>query len=183
MKKLKEFLQSKKAYRLIAVLGITGILAVFLSEIIPNGTEESTAVVSSEESDWKITAEEEVKKLVAEISGDENASVAITFETGKEYVYATAKDSDSARKNNKNGEQNYNSETSDKTAEQYIIINNGSCEQPLLLYTREPTVRGVAIVCNAGADENVCESIINAVCTLFDISRRDVEVCGRNNIE
>lgn len=183
MEKLKQLLQSKKAYRLIAGIGIAGIIAVFLSEIMPKSTPENTVSKTVCEQDSKADIEQQIVKIVKEISGDETPSVAVMLESGTEYIYATARDTDTAKKNNQTGTENYNSETSDKNKEEYIIINNGSCEQPLLLATKEPTVRGVAVVCDNADNPEIRESIVKAVCTLFDISQRDIEVCKRNNVK
>lgn len=182
MEKIKNLLGNKKMPVFLMILGALGVLIIAVSEMVPASDSASKSVSQTvSEDDFETQTEQKIKTLVTEITGDENVNVAITLETGVEYVYATTKNKDTAQRSNKSASENYNSEISDKSEETYIIINNGSCEQPLLLSTNEPSVRGVAIVCESGNDEIMSEKITKAVCTLLDISSRNVDVCGRNH--
>ena len=178
---LKELLQSKKTVPIIAVVGILGILIIFISDMSPktdNNVVESHNTSTSDQEYLK-NLKDDVKKLVISITGEEAVEVLITLESGTEYVYATQKNIDTGIKENKQTDGNYNNETSDKTEESYIIINNGTAEQPLVLSTISPKVRGVSIVCAAAFSNDICDEIKGAVSILCNISEKKISVSGK----
>ena len=177
----KKFFNSSKAVTVAVAVGLIGIFLIVLSDFIGDDkteTEVDTAkgVVSDEE--YRLSLEQTVKELVMNITGDKGVEAAVTLSCGTEYVYATEKSVDTDSKENKES-NTYNNEMSDKTEESYIIINTGSGEQPLLLSTAAPEVRGVAVVCESGYDETVCQKITEALTVLLDISESDISICGR----
>lgn len=178
---LKQILQSKKAVPIIAVIGLIGIFIIFLGDMLPKNKTETpkSTQTTFEDDEYLKNLKLDIEQLVLSITGEEEAQVVITLETGTEYVYATEKNIDTGIKENKQSEGNYNNETSDKTQESYIIINNGTGEQPLIISTISPKIRGVSIVCASGFSEEVCSEIKNAIAILCNISEKKISVSGK----
>lgn len=176
---LEEILQSKKFVKYAIIVGLLGIAAILLSEVV--SSEKSTETQASQTVEMRFIEESQkaAQELIENITGDKNAKVYITLSSGMEYIYATEKTTDTGLKENKSSGQAYNNETSDKTEETYIIINTGSGEQPLLLSSVAPEIKGVAVVCNSGYDEFYSAQISKALSTLFDISEKDISISGK----
>lgn len=175
----KGLLQNKKTVPIIVAVGIIGILIIFIGDIAPKTKAEDTPTASSCDQDYVNSLKADIKTIVSSITGEEDTEVVVTLESGTEYVYATEKNVDTGVKENKQLDGNYNNETSDKTEESYIIINNGTMEQPLVVSTISPKIRGVSIVCASAFSSDVCDEIKNSISTLCNISEKKISVSGK----
>ena len=178
---LNKFLQNKKTVPIIVAIGIIGILIILISDMLPqkNNTVEENMQNISTDSQYLEDLKNDIKTIVLSITGEESVEVVVSLETGIEYVYATEKDTDLGVKENKQSEGNYNNETSDKTEESYIIINNGTGEQPLIISTINPKIRGISIVCSSGFSQEICDTIKTSISTLCNISEKKISVSGK----
>lgn len=178
---LEKLLKDKKLVRLMVVIGIVGVLIIFLSDFI--GTKETTNTKSNNinSDDYAEKLSHDIELLVKDITGDKKVSVLVTLENGTEYIYATQKNVDTDVVENRGSSESYNNQTSDKTEESYIIINTGSGEQPLLLSTIAPSVRGVVVACSSGGNKLIAEQLKTAICVLLDISERKVSISALQN--
>ncbi len=172
----KELFKSKNAVKAAVAVGLIGMLLIFLSDALPQKTEKSSETATVESEQYREQLQQEVAALVKDITGDEQVRVAITLEGGTEYIYATEKNSNTDTKSNNSSDEKYNSETSDKSEETYIIIKTDSGEQPLLLSALAPSVKGVAVVCDGATVPQIAETVKSAVCTLLDVSSKSVTV-------
>lgn len=163
----------------LMLLGFIGIGLIFISSFIPSGKNSAKNTSSKGESSASIAQyrdelEKSVKKIVAGITGDEDAAVVVTLESGIRYTYAdtTKTDSSSATGSNTNQE-------SESLSKGYITVkgSDGS-EQPLLITEIMPQVRGVAVICRGGNDEQLAEKIIGAVTAAFNITEKRVYISG-----
>lgn len=171
-----KILENKKLIKISVIIGIIGILLIFLSDFVTIGDNQKDTPSVNTNDDYAKSLSEDIETLVKNITGDEQVSVLITLENGTEYVYATKKNIDTDVVENRNSSQNYNNQTSDKSEESYIIIKTDTGEQPLLLSTIAPTVRGVAIACNSGGSAMIVEKVREAVCVLLDITESKVSI-------
>lgn len=167
-KRIERFLKNPK---LLVAVGIIGIMLVFISSFFGNDSEESTAyeIEYSPES-YCADLEQRVGNLVEHITGDKNATVVITVDSGKNFEYAdtteyTASNTDTQK-----------SESSNKS---YITVRTADGgEQALVVRETMPKVRGIAIVCRGGDDEIISKSIENAVTAALDITSKRVYIAG-----
>lgn len=90
---MKKFFAGDKKVRVIAVLGIAGILLILLSEFLPGGKSQesdgNTAVFV--ETDTAVKAqqlEQKLRSIVECIEGVGQADVMVTLQNGVEYIYA-----------------------------------------------------------------------------------------------
>ena len=173
IEKLKNILRSKKGGLFLLLIGIIGMILVYLSTGLKDSSEEENTPEKEQEfseSEYSALLEKEIKVLVAAISGDTEAVVTVTLEGGITYVYAEDK-----KQNNKTEE----TDKSEATEQNYIIVKdkNGD-EHPLIVTTKLPEVRGVAIVCNH-IGEAMSDKIKNAVTAALGIPTRKVYITNK----
>lgn len=166
--KLKGFLskiKNKKAF-FIVIMGISGIILIFLSEIIPNDDNvnmKNLDNLSIDMSDQEIFIESRLEEAVSKIYGAGKTDITITYDSSKEIFYA------------ENFSENKNSSESEKESE-IVIIDGENGEEPVIIKTDEAKIRGVLVVCEGGENPLVREKIIEAICALLDIPSNKVSV-------
>ena len=168
--KLTKLLADKKTAKIILIAGIIGIALIFLSNL---SGEKDTIKEEPEfsEENYCLLLEQKIKDMVFGICADSSSTVAVTLDTGIIYEYA----SEIKEKGSKDdGRQSAENEKS------YITVRdkNGS-EEPLIITSYMPRVRGVSIICSA--DEETAEKIKNAVSAALDITSRKIYV-GRKHL-
>lgn len=167
-KRVEKILKNPK---FLVAVGLIGIALVFLSSFFGNDTEkvDSNENVYSPEK-YCADLEQRVEKLVEHITGDKNATVVITVDSGKNYKYADATEYTSS---------NSDTQTSESSNKSYITVRTADGgEQALIVSETMPKVRGVAIVCDGGDDETISKSIENAVTAALDITSKRVYIAG-----
>ena len=161
--KLKEFLKSKKGIIILIITGILGMLLFAFSNKIPKNETVEIKTMTDEEYCKKL--EEKVKKIVVGITGDKNAVAVITLDTGVKYYYADATE-------NKQGD------TSSESSQSYITVKNADGgEQAIVVNSKMPEVRGVAIVCKT--DEKTATLVLDAVSKALNITSKRCSVVTR----
>lgn len=182
LEKSKTALQEiKKKPRALMALGLIGILLIFLSTC-SDGEEKNekslvTGTVSAEE--YRLSLEKSVKSIVKQITGDSNATVLVTLESGVRYSYA-----DSTETASSNTQSGTSAAESVNSAHSYITVRTADGgEQALLITELMPKIRGVAIVCIGGDNEIIAEKIKGAVTAAFDITSKRVYIAGGNGYE
>lgn len=173
--KIELLLKNKKIDSIIFILGIIGVVLIFLSTFFPkNNTKKETEIkettFSAEE--YRAVVEGQIKGIVTGIAGDSSAVVTVTLETGMNYIYADE------TKQNTEKESDRQSEETEQT---YITVTQADgAETPLILTEHMPKIRGVAIVCHIRSDKTA-EEIKNAVMAAFDLTSKRVYIAGRTN--
>ncbi len=179
IKELKEILKKPK---ILIILGVCGILLIFLSSLgggdgKKTQATETGATFSTEE--YKENLEREVADLVKKISGSKKAQVIITLEGGIRYSYAESTEGTSSNKNE--SQQTF---SSNEIKRSFITVKTSSGgESALLISEYMPEIRGVAIVCAGGDDEEIREKVQNAVMTALNITSKRVYVTGGRTYE
>ena len=153
-----------KSGKIVFLLGVAGILLIFLSSLLPKADGKKETADSADITErYCQELEEKVSRLVKGITGSKRVSVVITLDSGKQYVYA-----DEGRHSQ--------SDSGDSGEQSYTIIRSSDGEENGLLVTEyQPIVRGVAIVCSSlGVQKS--DAVSAAVCAALDISERKVYV-------
>ena len=77
---------------------------------------------------------------------------------------------------------NDKSDSESKIKKNYITVKSkDGGEEPLLITRYMPTVRGVAVVCNAANNQKICQSITDAVTAALGITSKKVYVSAPIN--
>ncbi len=172
--KIKNLIKNPKV---LIVVGITGIMLIFLSSFFPSDTSgENTSAIPSgyNAEEYRINLEDNVKSIVTGITGDKSPTVVITLESGIRYSYASAAETDTSSSTGSSSDQ-----SSESKKQSYITVKNSDGgEQALIITEIMPDVRGVAIICSGGNDETIAEKIENAVTSALNITSKRVYISG-----
>lgn len=177
--KLKDLFQTEKRVRMLALLGLLGILLLFLSEFIPNMQSDKKETdlnpqAVADANDFCVQTEKKLSELIAQVEGAGRVQVMLTIESSDEKIYATDEKTDS--KNDGDTEQkSYNS--------QYVLVDGASGDTGILLKTNSPKVKGVIIVCDGGENPTVANQITNAVSAALGIGANRVSVLKMKSAE
>lgn len=161
----------------VFVIGIIGILLILLSTFIPKSeTPTSDEITQIDTETYIKNLEEKIQTLVSKIDGVGNVDVMITLENGVEYVYANSE------KKSTDNTQDYTSgspsKSTDKnsTEQDVVMVDGNDGKQALVVTEREPTVKGVVVVCDGGDNLKVVQNITDAVTTALNITSNRVSV-------
>ena len=174
---INKLIEKIKNPKLLITAGIIGIVLICLSSFIGGGVKAEYKTpaedgITAEE--YRDELEEKVGEIVKSITGSDNAKVVITLESGIKYSYADIKEGVSANKTESNSES-----TSSELKQTYITVKKADgSEQALLITTEMPEVRGVAIVCEGGDDEETNQKIQSAVTAALNITSKRVYITG-----
>ncbi|OJU13870.1 MAG: hypothetical protein BGN88_01700, partial [Clostridiales bacterium 43-6] len=164
---------------LIFIIGIVGILLIFLSTLLPKSVKSSTTngLISSE--DYVASLEKKIGGMVSDIVGTKKVKVLITLNSGVEYVYANEVKQDTDKMENSQGNDKKDTQQKDSSEKKYVLVNAPSGGQVALLLTElTPKIRGVVVVCEGGENETISDNIKAAVTTALDIPSTSVCVTG-----
>lgn len=179
IEKLTEKIKNPKV---LVAAGFIGIALICLSSFIGGGDKSEKKILSGENitaEEYRVQLESSIEEIVKSITGNSNVKVVITLESGIKYSYADIKEGVSANKT----ESNLTS-TSSESKQTYITVKSADGgEQALLVTTEMPEVRGVAIVCEGGDDEQINEKIQNAVTAALNITSKRVYIAGGKSNE
>lgn len=169
--KLINFVKSKQGGRVLVIAGIIGIVLIYASTFIsPKQSEPEKSGEEFSEEAYVVHLEQQVREIVAAISGDSSSVVTVTLDSGPTYVYAEDK-----KLNNRSED----SEKSEESQSSYIIIKDSSGAEQALLVTRQlPKVRGVAVVCGP-VGEDTREKIEKAIMAALNINSREICIVNR----
>lgn len=163
----KRLLSKDNRMRLIAAMGIIGIILIMLSEMIPQAEDKKAPAkedqsVSGDDTElFRKQTEKELKALLEQINGVGECSVMVTVEGTTEYVYAEniSRDTD-----------NDTDRTSDRYENDIVFTEKDGEKQALVKKIIKPKINGVVVVCKGGGNIRISERVIKAVSTALDLS-------------
>ncbi len=162
-------LQEGKGLRLACILGAVGVLCICLSEWLPQKNKTVAADTEMTAERYCEQVETRLAALLGSMEGVGKCQVYVTLESGVEYVYATEQ--------KENADYSKDSEKVSEradTEQNVILIDGTNGETGLLLTEKQPTVKGVVVVCDGGNNAAVSERVTAAVTTALNISSRRV---------
>lgn len=153
----------KTKKRNAVILGIIAVIAGLLLIILPMDTPQVSVKESGQSSEkYRRMLEDNVERIVREVSGVKKCEVMITLKSGYEYYYAS----------NQQTNQTANGNDSKK---EYVLAERGNGEYPVIIEERMPVISGVAVVCqNINASSEF--KIIQIISALFDIPTNRISV-------
>lgn len=174
---IEKYIKYFKNPKTLIILGLAGILLIFLSSFSVSDKETQKTETDEEltAQEYKTMLEADIAEMVKDITGSRNASVVVTLESGVRYSYADTKEESSSEKNL---DREISSDTEIKAGYITVKTEDGG-EEALLITKLMPEIRGVAIVCEGGDIESVNEKISNAVTAALNITSKRVYICGR----
>lgn len=173
--RIKEIIRNPKA---LITIGIIGIVLIAVTSFFPKNEETAMPKTSMQidMEEYKKELETAVKDIVTGVTGDKNATVVITLESGIKYSYADSTESDTSNSSGEKSEQK-----SEKKSQSYVTVRTSDGGEEALLITEiMPEIRGVAIICKGGDNELLAEKIKNAVKAALQITSQRVYIAGGN---
>ncbi|MDR0739055.1 MAG: hypothetical protein LBF33_02775 [Oscillospiraceae bacterium] len=175
---LNRFFKSEKSKKLIFPLGILGVFLIFASSFLNhNKSFEANKRQNIDPKEYTEKMQQKIENLVSNIEGAGKSQVLITLENGSETVYAREEKKQKESSEDKEKNELSKLKTSDDTQTKYITVKNSDgTEKALPIKELEPTVKGVAIVCEGGSKKKVRKKIIETVKTVLNITEKKVYV-------
>lgn len=160
-------LKKNKNYIYIIVLIIVVLLILF------SGNEPKEAVIDKSMTESSYNFENELLRIISEMSGVGRVSVFVNYESGKEEIVQT----DITEKNT-NGDLNRDEKT--------VIIGSGNTQKPFIKKELYPKIAGIIVVCDGGGDVGVKNNIIYSIKAVTGLSATKIGVFkmksgGRND--
>ncbi len=168
IKKIIAKLNVKDKNKIVIVAAfLVGIILIVLSTFeTKTVSEEETAqqhtTIFSEE-EYCTALENKLESMVSSLSGAGKAKVIVTLECDYETIYA------------KDGSYSRDDLSSDEES-QYIIIDSSEQEGGLVLKTVAPKIRGVAVLCEGGADPQIKAAISEMLSALLDVGKNNISI-------
>ncbi len=165
-----EYLEKAKKYKYILIVIAIGILLLSVN-ITPGQTEsEQTSSLDEQEQNNQTVENLELKltELLRSIDGVGDIKVMITLESSKEYIYA----SEQKTTHDQSDEVSYKQDSETNI----IIVDNQEGNTPIPIKVNEPSVKGVAIVCEGADDIMVKSSVIEATKSVLGIGSNRISV-------
>lgn len=168
MENIRAWLAQKTKDRpasLLFVLGLAGMLLILLSDLgSTKGTQGEATLpqetVSSEE-EYVARLEEKLQQMICQVDGAGETVVMITLDSSRERVYA---------QNEKREGEGGGYETA------HVLLDAASGEEPLVEMTWEPEIRGVAVVCQGGANVTVAARVTELVSVVLGVPSHRISI-------
>ena len=144
----------KKNSKLLIIL--IGALAGVILLLVGGGEKEEALQVDADEralAEYTEQMEKKIYELCSKVKGVSDVSVAVSFESGFEYVYA---------KNEEKGD--------------LITIGSGSSKSAVKVTEKPPTIGGIGIVCRGGGDPIIQSRLINLLSATFGVSSSKIYI-------
>ena len=143
----------KKGKLWIILLG--AVAGVFLL-LIGNGTGDQKTIERSDTKaleEYSQSLERKIHEICSNVKGVSDVSVAVSFESGFEYVYAQNEDE---------GE--------------IVVIGSGSSKSAVKVTEKPPKIAGIGIVCRGGGDPTVQNKLIKLLSAAFNVSSNKIYI-------
>jgi len=185
LKSISEKFLTPKGIKILLILGIIGIVLIFISEYVSFGNKQPVAANSSSSSDnlqnYTSSLETKLKTILSSIDGVGKADVMITFDSGTQFVYEqTAKETNNTTDQTQGDGGKQTTANNDNETTPVIINADSGVQQPLVKTELLPSVKGVVIVCYGGDDATVKENVSKAVSVALGLTPNHICVTKKS---
>ncbi|GAF63803.1 hypothetical protein BTS2_0695 [Bacillus sp. TS-2] len=133
--------------------------------------------------DYEIRYENQVTEALNEIVGVNDASVVINLAETEKNIYeknVSTKQQFTDETDREGGTRKVEDISKD---EQLVLIRNGDVEEPVLIKTEKPSIRGVLVVANGVENALVKSYVVEAVSRVLDVPSHRVSVMPKKSKE
>ena len=163
-------------YLLYAAVGVLAVLLYLLGSRIDCTKQPSAAeTVPASSAETRDALERRLIEVLSKIRGAGRVDVLVTYETNGEIVTATVRQTDEDVKD-ANGTSGSQTSRTVREVTEPATVETGNGRAPIVLYEKEPTVRGVVVVAEGAADFSVREKLQAAVQAVTGVSLSHIEV-------
>lgn len=159
---------AKPPVNLLLALGLGGMLLILLADLRASSqtaaaapAPDTAAQAALTEAEYTARLEQELQQMISQIEGAGETAVMITLEGSRETIYAQSE---------KNGGEGGSRESSP------VLRKAPSGEEALVEMTWEPEIRGVAVVCQGGADITVAARVTELVSVVLGVPSHRISI-------
>ncbi len=180
-----EWWNKEKLLKLIVWIGLAGVVLIFCSAMFQKPEKEDTfAEVSQSQTDdmaeYRDNLCEELGNMLASIEGVGKTKIMLTLDGTVRNIYATDNDIQQRETSRKNSsDENADKQSTEKQSCIVMRQKDGS-EQALTVGQLMPKIKGVLVVCEGGADPEICSRITKAVSAALDVTSSHICVTKMN---
>lgn len=174
---INKFKDSKKI-RTVAVFAIV-FIAVIIYFIPQDGNKKESEIIDNN-TQTKLTKEEQLENVLGNIKGCGRVSVMITYESNGETVYANTTETETNTVTEKSDSGGTKQSETKKESKKPITVGSGNGESALILSGIEPDIKGVIVVAQGADNIGVKMNLQRAVETVLQVSPEQVEIFAMN---
>ncbi|MDQ0158592.1 stage III sporulation protein AG [Alkalibacillus salilacus] len=190
---------TKRSYMIL--IGLIGLLFLILSNVFSGSSDDTQAPI--EESQWEDETKEkmsgnetntnyeqlqnqmrqELEQALENISDVHDVEVSLQLDSSAIKVFEknTTTTNQYTDENDQNG--GTRSVEDESVEEQTVLLRQNNSEEPLLIQTQTPAIRGVLIVAKGVDQIHVKERVIDSVSRLLDVSTHRIAVMPKGEEE
>lgn len=202
--KLQEFLREKingsKKTAYVVIIGLVSLLVILVGNIFSTSSQENlgqeiprmeleseSEQVSSQEStttsdvgELEANYKKQLEDMLEKIDGVSEVEVMVNLDSTNIKVYEKnlIKGQQHTEENDQNGGTRQIEDNTEET--QTVLVRQGDQEQPLLVQTKKPAVRGVLVVAKGVEQATVKQWVVEAVSRVLDVPTHRVSVKPKN---
>ncbi len=168
MKKLTARLKKVRKSSIILLLGFGGMLLILLSQLtgVPKAAGQEEKGSENHAEAYRTELEARLLSLIQKMDGVGKAELMITMDSGTEYLYVN--EEKTSTDETEDADQESNKTQRRESNEKSVTVLGGT--EALLQKEKEPTVRGVIVICEGGDDIKVERQITDAVTAALHIT-------------
>lgn len=159
---------AKPPVNLLLALGLGGMLLILLADLRGTSSSQTAAAAAPNtaaqaaltEAEYTAQLEQKLQQMVSQIEGAGETAVMITLEGSRETIYAQSE---------KSGEGSSHESSP-------VLRKASSGEEALVEMTWEPEIRGVAVVCQGGADITVAARVTELVSVVLGVPSHRISI-------
>ena len=174
------------AYALYAAVGIVAVLFYLLGGGIQCGGQTAEPQAKVETATDRIGQRDDLEQklinVLSKIRGAGRVDVLVTYETNGEIVTATVRQTDEDVRN-ADGTGGIETSRSVREVTEPATIDTEKGRAPIVLYEKEPVIRGVVVVAEGASDFSVRQKLQSAVHVATGISIEAIEVLEMSYVE
>lgn len=174
---LNKFKDNKK-FKTGIVFAIV-LMAVIIYFIPQDGNKRESEIIDNN-TQAKLTKEEQLEKVLGDIKGCGRVSVMITYESSGETVYANTTETETNTVTEKSDSGGTKQSETKKESKKPITVGSGNGETALVLSGIEPDIKGVIVVAQGADNIGVKLNLQRAVETVLQVSPEQVEIFAMN---
>lgn len=177
-KKTKGALLSAKGSSILLLVGMAGVLLIFLSQFWPSSSKPNSSSTSSSKStaaDYTTQLEGNLRGIIGNIQGVGRVQVMVTLESGVQYEYEQNQKTTSSRTAT-SGDNAQTQENTDNEQNTVLADNGSGAQQPLIKTEMQPAVKGVVVVCDGGNNPAVQDEVLQTVMTALNLPATSISI-------
>lgn len=166
----------EKKHTIILIIGILGILLIFLSTILEDTPQKSVLPKEYTNAEYVDMTESKLLKILGTIQGVGKVKLMITLENGTEKIYLVDEKDSVEQVDELIGDENKKNQQTQNSEKKHIIVDGKNGKEPIIKTEKEPVIKGVVVVCEGADSPIVNQSVLEAVKTALNITTNRIYI-------